>query len=203
MIDFKLYDGTRNSVYGETLLEAIQDIAIVSNNQIQCEPRPGAVDIDGFNLVKLIEQYTLRAARGQILIDHALEIIDSIPEIRKGGETKIFLFEEDTYSNTCSNWCFGGFVPHNGKKYVLISMARINDKIHLKDVFDHELAHSCGVPRPKRRNTYYHLGGHCSNDLCVMRQNDDLVEARKYAYARHNARAPPFCRQCTTNQRFS
>ncbi|MBW2991000.1 hypothetical protein KY348_04825 [Candidatus Woesearchaeota archaeon] len=194
MARIRIFDGTRNQKYGQALEAALNELSKLI--PVKTKPRPGSIDMPGYELVKYLEQKSFNPDRGQVSRDRLLTLADKIPEIGGDRSTqKIILVENDLYTPSV-NWCFGGFTHFNGNDYIVISTARIKNLLHFADINIHELGHMSGAPRPGRSNTIEHLGTHCINDLCVMQQKDTVEASVAYSRQRHQLKADSYCSQC-------
>lgn len=192
MANIQLLDGTVDTEYGKVFLEVLQELA--NFQPVEVNPMPGQIDLAGYEYVKMLEQIAYNPSRGQcnyepMLLNVAHDQIS--PE-----KEKVILTDKDLYAPGL-NWCFGGYVPlSNGEDFIIISTARITERDHLFDILAHEIGHMYGAAHEGRSNTYEHLGSHCINDLCVMRQNDNVQDSVAYSRRRHALDSPTYCHQC-------
>ena len=202
MAHIQVFDGTSKPIYGKVLKKALQELAFYQG--VFCSPKKlGGKDIHSYNLVKRIEERAYDNFRGQVNLDKVLKIADNTPEIsRDKNKQKIILLEKDGFAPGL-NWAFGGYMPYNGKDYMIVSMARVQSKIQLFDLFAHEAGHMYGAASPGRSNTKEILGSHCINDLCVMQQKLTVRDAIKYANKRYNTGVRAYCPQCENELRRS
>jgi len=109
---------------------------------------------------------------------------------------KLVFFDEDLYTEN-AGWVFGGYqaLPLS-PGIIIMSSHRIIDSLQRKDIICHELGHMFNAPKDGRQNTYELYGLHCSNNLCVMKQNMSIKEAVKYSHKRRARNADMFCDEC-------
>ena len=143
--------------------------------------------------------------RRQVHFVRLLEKINAaqlLNSLRREG--KFIVVDADLYSDSASNWCFGGFCPTEyGLGYLMVSAARFEDDVLARQVLRHEFGHLFGAPSKGRSNTVEELGLHCTTDLCTMQQKLSVAEAKKSALQIEKAGSFPYCPQCTEDiQRY-
>jgi len=118
---------------------------------------------------------------------------------------KLVIVSQDMYYQglfTDTAWVFGATKPLTYTLgHSVLSTARLKDDIHARDMLRHELGHLFRAPSKGRANTYEEFGPHCSNDLCVMKQNLSVKSSSKYAHKRARKNVDTYCPECQTDMK--
>lgn len=193
MANIKLYDGTKDPSAGKVLKDVLKELA--NYQSVLINRKPGSLYIPTYNFVKYFEQLSYDPLRDQVSFDRFIDLVDRTREMQDLSSEKIIIIESDLFS--AGNWCFGKSRHYNNKDYMIVSTSRIQNELHLFNIFAHELGHMYGAARKGRSNTEEDdLGYHCINDLCVMQQKLTVKESLAYTNQRHKANAQTYCMQC-------
>jgi len=185
-----LLDGSKR-LHCRIPLEAIAEIARLRNLDVEYQECP--------DFLQTFIDMAYESERKQVNAERFTQALHMTDEMKARYEAgKLIIIDNDVYSGDKDcNFFFGGFskVP-NSLGYITLSTKRVSSIPQARDLIRHELGHMFGAPSQGRSNTYENQGLHCSNDLCVMQQKDNVRDAINYAQQRAKANAVTYCGQC-------
>jgi predicted Zn-dependent protease len=161
-------------------------------------PLEGILVENSENMISECIRDSFNEQRNQVNYSSFLfSFLDSLKQKGLDNQTKkIAFFDEDLYMGNVG-WVFGGYQPIPlSPGLIILSGHRLIDPLQMKDIICHELGHMFNAPSNGRKNTYELLGLHCSNYLCVMKQNMSIQKAVRYAHKRLARNADTFCDEC-------
>lgn len=194
MPTLRILDGTKETKFGNAVVPALQELAKYMPIYIR-GPRPGSIDLPGYNLVKEAESRAYDPTRRQVNYRSLVQAIVGHDRFTKTQGVETIVLSEIDFFTGGLNWCFGAAThdrEYNG--YVVLSTYRLQDTHALTHVVMHELGHLYGAASRGRGNTEENLGSHCTN-VCVMEQRI-TVPSMLQQVAILSGRDYKFCKDC-------